>query len=256
MEEMQFERRGPVAILTVNRPTRRNAMTWEMYERLVELCELVDGDDEIRVWILRGAGGKAFISGTDISQFKAFQGNPRAGLDYEATIDRIVGRLAAVQKPTMALIDGFAIGGGLMLALNCDIRIATSESRFSIPCINLGNCLSMANYAKLVALVGPSRTLELMYTGRQLDASEAMSIGMVNAVVPSDDLETYGVALATRIARSAPITVRVTKEAVRRIMGGSIPPGDDLIQACYNSRDFQEGVSAFLEKRSPEWQAR
>lgn len=254
MEEMLFERDGPVATLTVNRPERRNAMTWAMYERLVELCDVVDDDDDIAVWIIRGAGHKSFISGTDIGQFSAFQGDPEAGLDYEQDVNRIVGRLAAVQKPVLAVIDGFAIGGGLMLALNCDLRIATPESAFSIPCIKLGNCLSMKNYATLLELIGPARTLELMYTARLVDAHEAERFGLINRVVPRDEIDDHVSDLAGRIAEAAPLTLKATKEAVRRLTTAETPEGEDLIRMCYNSADFQEGVAAFLEKRDPEWQ--
>lgn len=256
MEEMLFERHGPVAVLTVNRPRYRNAMTWAMYERLVELCDVVDREDAIKVWVLRGAGGKAFISGTDIAQFQAFRDDPAAGLEYTAKMDQIVERLATVRKPTIALIDGFAVGGGLMLALHCDLRVATPESKFAIPCVKLGNCLSMANYAKLIALIGPARTLELVYTGRQVEATEAHAMGLLHAVVPRSEIETYVMELADRIAQAPPITLRVTKEAVRRLTAGAVVDGQDLIQACYNSADFQEGVAAFLEKRPPRWQGR
>lgn len=256
MEEMLFERDGSVALLTVNRPARRNAMTWAMYERLVELCDVVDDEDDVAVWIIRGAGSKSFISGTDIRQFSAFQDDPTAGLDYEQSVDRIAGRLAAVTKPVIALIDGFAIGGGLMLALNCDLRVATPESRFSIPCVNLGNCLSMKNYAKLLDLIGPARTLELVYTGRLVEADEAERLGLINRVVPRDAIDAYVTDLAERIAQAAPLTVKVTKEAVRRLTAHTSVDGEDLIQTCYTSADFQEGVAAFLEKREPEWQGR
>lgn len=254
MDEMLFAHGDGIATLTVNRPEQRNAMTWAMYERLVELCDIVEDNDEIRVWIIRGAGDKAFVSGTDISQFPAFQGNPQAGIEYEAKIDRVVGRLASVKKPTVAHIDGYAVGGGLMIALNCDLRIATPASQFSIPSVKLGNCLSMQNYAKLVELIGPARTLELMYTGRMITAQEAARFGMLNEVASAQNIEGYVTRLAGQIAQSAPITVMVSKEAVRRITRDSVPDGKDLIRACYNSRDFQEGVSAFLEKREPRWE--
>lgn len=256
MQEMLFERRGPIAVLTVNRPERRNAMTWAMYERLVELCDEVDWDKEIAVWVLCGAGETAFISGTDISQFSSFKDDPRAGVEYEQKMDRITDRLATVRKPTIALIDGYAVGGGLMLALNCDLRVATPESKLSIPCAKLGNCLSMRNYAKLLNLIGPARTLELMYTARHVDAAEAQTMGLINRVVPRDEIWSHVMDLAGTIAQSAPLTLQVTKEAIRQLTGSAAVSGEGLIQTCYTSMDFQEGVAAFLAKRAPQWQGR
>src|SRR5438132_1353167 len=154
--EMLFETNRGVAYLTVNRPEQRNAMTWAMYQRLVETCEQVDRDDAIKVLVIRGSGERAFISGTDIGQFPAFRGNPQAGIEYEERIDRVVGRLEAVAKPTLASIRGFCIGGGLGIAMACDLRIAAEDARFGVPTIRLGNCLSMHNYTRLVTLIGPA----------------------------------------------------------------------------------------------------
>ncbi len=256
MNEMEFRRVDGVAILTVNRPAQRNAMTWAMYDRLVDLCDEVDEDDQILTWVIRGAGGKAFISGTDIRQFTAFRGNAQAGIEYVAKIDRVLRRLDSVKKPMIAEIDGFVMGGGLMIALHCDIRLASTESKFVVPCVRLGNCLSMSNYAKLLQLIGPARTLELVLTGREVDADEAQRMGLVSGVGPPPEIRERVNELARGIARSAPITCRVTKEAIRRLQTKPTAPGDDLIQSCYASIDFQEGVAAFLEKRSPIWRGR
>lgn len=253
--EVLFEQSGPIATVTLNRPQQRNALTWGMYQRLVEICDAVDDDPSIRVVILQGAGEKAFVAGTDISQFPSFQANPQAGVEYEARIDAVIGRLERVTKPVIASVRGFCVGGGLVIAGACDIRIAAVDAQFSVPCVKLGNCLSLNNYTRLISLVGAARTRELVYTGRLVPAAEAHTIGLVHEVVPVEQLVERTQGLAEQIAASAPLTVQVTKEAIRRIQGcvQSTDTGHDLIQTCYNSRDFQEGVSAFLEKRRPVW---
>ena len=255
---MLFDVEGGVARLTVNRPEQRNAMTWAMYQRLVEICDEVDRDDRIRVLVVTGAGGRAFISGTDISQFPAFRGNPRAGIDYEERIDEVTGRLEAVGKPTIASIRGFAVGGGMGIAMTCDLRIASEDSRFGIPVIRLGNCLSMNNYARMVALIGPARAKEMIFTARHVEAREALAWGLVNEVVPPEILEARTRELAEAIAAAPPLTLRASKEAVRRVINRLLPEnrGHDLIGMCYNSADFQEGVAAFLDKRTPRWTGR
>ena len=179
---VQFETDGSRAVVTFNRPGARNAMTWPMYEALVEHCATVDGDDAIRVLILRGAGGRAFVAGTDIAQFRDFT-TAADGLAYEQRLDAVVDRLEAVSKPTIAQIDGVATGGGCALAAACDLRVCTPQSRFGIPIARtLGNCLSAANHARLLDLIGPARLKELLFTGRLLDAEEAAAAGLVNRI--------------------------------------------------------------------------
>jgi enoyl-CoA hydratase len=253
-DEVLVTRDGPVLTLTFNRPAARNAMTWEMYERLDQACEEVDADDAIRVFVLRGAGGKAFVAGTDISQFKVFE-TAEAGIEYERDGDRRIERLERVAKPVIAQIQGYAVGGGFRIAAACDLRIATPDARFGVPIARtLGNCLSMEAYSSFMDLFGPSRLKELVFTARLLPAEEARAAGFVHEVVPPEEIEAHVGALAARIAEHAPITLRVTKEAVRRIQaqrraGG----GEDLIALTYTSADFREGVRAFLEKRKPVW---
>lgn len=255
LSEMLFETIRGVACLTVNRPAQRNAMTWAMYQRLVEICEAVDRDDAIKVLVIRGSGDRAFISGTDIGQFPAFRGNPQAGIDYEERIDHVVGRLEAVAKPTIASIRGFAVGGGLGISMACDLRLAADDARFGVPIIRLGNCLSMHTYARLVSLIGPARAKEMIYTARHVEAKEALAWGLLNEVIPAESLAARTQELAETIAQAPPLTLRVSKEAVRRVMARLLPenPGHDLIAQCYNSADFQEGVAAFLDKRPPHW---
>src|SRR5829696_6538022 len=255
-DQLLFERREPVASITFNRPEARNAMTWEMYNALYECCEAVDADDEIRVLVLRGAGDKAFVAGTDIKQFLEFESG-EDGIAYEKRMERVIGRLEAVRKPTVAMIDGYAIGGGLSIAAVSDLRVCTPEAKFGMPIARtLGNCLSMRGYARLVALLGEARTKDVIFNARMVDAEEARAAGLATAVVESADLEAHVDELVERLAGHAPITLRVTKEAIRRIREATVPDGDDLVAAAYGSEDFRKGAAAFLEKRPYEWTGR
>jgi enoyl-CoA hydratase/carnithine racemase len=253
-DEVLVDRDGPIVTLTFNRPAARNAMTWNMYERLSEVCDEVDADSSVRVLVLRGAGGKAFVAGTDISQFRTFE-SAEAGIEYERDGDERMDRLERVGKPVIAQVQGFAVGGGFKITAACDIRIATPDARFGAPIARtLGNCLSMAAYSTLVDLFGPSRTKEMIFTARLLSAEEALAAGFVHEIVPHETIAARVRALAEQLASHAPITLRVTKEAVRRIQAERrARGGEDLIALTYTSADFKEGVRAFLEKRPPRW---
>jgi enoyl-CoA hydratase len=252
--DIVVERHGPVVTVTFNRPAAHNAMTWDMYERLDRACDDVDADDSVRVLVLRGAGGKAFVAGTDIAQFTAFAGG-EDGVRYERDNDRHSARLTRVTKPVIAEIQGYAVGGGLAIAAGADLRIATPDARFGAPIARtLGNCLSMAAYASLLDLFGPSRLTEMMFTARLIDAEEGRAAGFVHEVVPADRIGARVQALAEQLASHAPITLAVTKEAIRRIQSSRpIADGDDLIARTYASADFREGVRAFLDKRPARW---
>lgn len=247
-------RDAAVVTLTFNRPEARNAMTWDMYQRLFDACEEVDADDTIRVLVLKGAGGKAFIAGTDIAQFTEFKSG-EDGLRYERDAERYLSRIGRVTKPVIAQIQGFAVGGGLGIAAGADVRIATPDARFGVPIARtLGNCLSIPVYARFIDLLGASRLKEMMLSARLLGADEALAAGFIHQIVAADKIEAHVSELAQRIATHAPITMRVTKESVRRIQEArALPDGDDLVAATYGSADFQEGVRAFLEKRTPRW---
>jgi len=251
-----FETDGPLAILTFNRPDARNAMTWEMYQALVDACDRVDTDADVRVFILRGAGGKAFVAGTDIAQFQTFRDRDD-GLKYEEKLDHVLDRLERVSKPTIAHVQGVAAGGGCAIALTCDLRVATPESTFGIPIARtLGNCLSGASYSRLVDLVGPGVVKDLLFTGRLVSGTEAQAIGMVNRLVPADEIERTVRDLAATLASNAPLTLRATKEMIRRVLAKRrLAAGEDadIVEMCYTSNDFHEGVAAFLDKRKPKW---
>src|SRR4051812_8390078 len=181
--ELRYERRGPVAAITFNRPHARNAMTFAMYEALVAHCDEVDADDGIRVLVLRGAGGRAFVSGTDIRQFLDFDSG-RTGVEYEADIDRYMGRLDRLRTPAIALVEGYAVGAGLSIASCCDLRVCTPDAQFGLPVARtLGNCLSMAGYARLVAVLGEGGVKDVVFTARVIGAEGGGGAGLVWAGV-------------------------------------------------------------------------
>jgi enoyl-CoA hydratase/carnithine racemase len=210
------------------------------------------------VFVVR-ANGDAFAAGTDIRQFTEFASGDD-GIAYERRLDAVIDRLERVSIPTIAQVHGVAAGGGCAIALTCDMRVCTPGAQFGVPIARtLGNCLSAANLARLVDLIGPARTKELLFTGRLLDATEAASLGLVTRLAELSDIDTVVRDLARSIAANAPLTIRATKETVRRIAVRrrlDRPEADDLIAACYASQDFREGVTSFLEKRRPRFTGR
>jgi enoyl-CoA hydratase/carnithine racemase len=253
-----FEIDGPIATLTFNRPQARNALTFAMYEQMAAICESVNDDRSIKAMILTGAGDKAFASGTDISQFRAFK-TAQDALDYEARIDRVLGTLESCRVPTIAAIAGACTGGGAGIAACCDIRIGTESTRMGFPIARtLGNCLSMSNISRLVSLVGPARTKDLIFRARLVEAPEALDLGLLNEIVPDvETLQRRADETAKLVAGHAPITLEVTKEAVRRIRRTlTRDEGEDLILRAYMSEDFREGMDAFLNKRAPNFKGK
>jgi enoyl-CoA hydratase/carnithine racemase len=253
-EDLLVERRERTAWITFNRPQARNAMTFEMYERLHDLCEELDRDREVRVLVLRGAGEQAFVSGTDIRQFLAFSTREDA-LAYEGRITRVLGRIHAMTKPTVAMIQGDAVGGGLFMSLACDLRLSAAHARFGAPVARtLGNCTAPLSFTLLAITVGPVRAREILLTARLVDSAEAKAIGLVDHVHPAAELEERVAELASRLAELAPLTLAAIKEATRRVTApASLRDAEDIILSCYLSEDFKEGVRAFLEKRKPNW---
>ena len=259
-EDILFETRGDIGFVTFDRPQARNAFTFAMYERLAEICAMVDADETraIKALVLTGAGGKAFGSGTDISQFRAFK-TPEDALGYEARIDRVLGTLERCRVPTIAAIAGVCTGGGAAIATRCDLRIGAPNARFGFPIARtLGNCLSLGNYARLAALIGPARVKDIIFTARLVEAQEALAIGLLTEIVEDPDLLMHRAEeVARTVASHAPLTLQVTKEAMRRLIPEFAQDEDrDLILTCYMSEDFREGMDAFLNKRPPQWKGR
>jgi enoyl-CoA hydratase/carnithine racemase len=254
-QELLYEVEDGVGRITFNRPEARNALTFRMYERLAEILQEAEREPGLKALILTGAGEQAFAAGTDISEFKSFSSAEDA-LNYEARMDRVLDTLERSRVPTIAAIAGACTGGGAAIAICCDIRIGASSARFGMPIgRTLGNCLSMSNYTRLVSLLGPARVKDIIFTARLVGAGEAHAAGLLSEVLPDHAaLLSRANELARTVASQAPLTLRATKEALRRIREKMTPQEDhDLILMCYMSRDFREGIDAFLNKRTPKW---
>lgn len=246
-----------VAAILIDRPQARNAMTWAMYEELGAICSRIAADPSIRVATIRGAGGEAFVAGTDIEQFSSFRsGDPGGddGIAYEQAIDERVGQVESLPMPTIAIVEGWAIGGGLAISAACDFRIATPGAAFGVPIARtLGNCLSMKNTARVVAAVGVPTAKRLLLLAETISAAEAQACGFVTKVAEPAALDGEVASMCKRLAGHAPVTMRVSKEAIRRLVNAGLPDGEDLIRAAYGSADFKIGVNAFLDKQRPQW---
>jgi len=252
---VRLERRDAVATITLDRPGARNALTWAMYEELDRAIDRVGSEPDVRVVVLRGAGGN-FAAGTDISQFAAFASGDD-GVDYERRLEGVLTKLESLPATTVAAVEGYAAGFGLALAAACDLRIASPNAQFGVPIARtIGNCLSMSNYARLVASLGTARTKAMLLTAEFMSAEEARAIGFVVRVLEPHAFARELDLLCARLVSHAPLTLQVTREAVRRIVSRSTAEGDDLVRRVYGSGDFREGVAAFVEKRKPRWEGR
>ena len=254
--ELLFEQQDQVGIITFNRPEARNALTFAMYELLATLCEsIVDKSLDIKTLIITGSGNKAFAAGTDISQFRNFH-SPDDALNYERSMDRVLGVLEAVPIPTIAAIRGACTGGGAAIAACCDLRIASDDIKYGFPIARtLGNCLSLSNLSRLVELLGAPRTREILLTARLITRDEALATVLINEC--HADPMARAMELAIQLQQHAPLTMAASKEGLRRLREHSANlEGDDLIVQCYTSEDFREGMDAFLAKRKPQWRGR
>lgn len=242
-----------IATVLFDRPQARNAMTWAMYEQLGGICTQPLQRADVRVVMFRGAGGEAFVAGTDIEQFQSFSGGAD-GVAYERRVESCIEQIERLPMPTLALVEGWAVGGGLVIAAACDFRIATPDARFGVPVARtLGNCLSINNLARLVGFFGIARVKRMLLLAELLSAQEALTSGFALQVFAPAEITAAAFKLAGRLAALAPLTQSVTKEALRRLVTHGLPEDEDLIRRCYASADLHEGVAAFVAKRVPVW---
>ncbi|MCL2580931.1 MAG: enoyl-CoA hydratase [Streptosporangiales bacterium] len=256
-DKLLVEVTGSVATLTFNNPAKRNALSSDIRAALPGTLKALNADDDVRVIVVTGAGGKAFVSGADISEFGDQRTSPEARASYDAEQNAIRDAWAAIAKPVIAMIRGFCIGGGLITAMAADIRIASSDSQFGIPAARLGLGYGPSGVSALMALVGPACASEILFSARRFSADEAAGMGLVNRVVPADDLRSVVFQLAETIAANAPLTIAAAKAGIR---AAQQPAGErdltavnQMVEACFRSQDYQEGQRAFAEKRRPKF---
>ena len=250
------EIKDSIAHLFFDHPRARNAMTQEMYEQLRTICVELAQNPSVRVAILRGIGGKSFVSGSDIAQFQSFQGGAD-GVHYERMIDHYLGPLQQLPMPTIAVVDGLAVGGGLAIASLCDFRISNPTAKFGVPIARtLGNTLSPSNIAWLTAHLGVAIAKRMLLLAELVSAQELLAHGFVYQTGESDELDRMSMDLAKQLAALAPITQKASKLIMARVIGHALPNCDDLITEVYGSADFKEGVTAFLGGRPPNWQGK
>ena len=254
-DKMLARKEGGVGILTFNNPERHNAVSLEMWETTKRILDGFAADDDIRVVVLTGAGGKAFISGADISKFASERATVEAQRAYNLKSDAAYSSVADFPKPTIAMIKGYCVGGGLGLATCCDLRICSEDSRFAVPAARLGVGYGYKGLKRLIDIVGPAFAKEIFYTARQFDANEALAMGLVNRVVPGAELEAYVKRMTDMICANAPLTIKAVKFTVGEILKDEskrdLAHAAELVEQCFASRDYTEGRTAFMEKRKP-----
>ena len=254
-DKMLADRQGRVGIMTFNNPEKHNAVSFEMWEAAERILDRFENDPEVRVVVLAGAGGKAFVSGADISKFESERASEEAVQRYNALVEKVYGRIYRFPKPTIAMIRGYCIGGGLNLAICCDMRYATEGSRFALPAAKLGLGYGYAGLRRYIETIGPVATKEIFFTARQIGAAEALRWNMLNAVVADDALEPTVMGTANTIADNAPLTIatikRSTVEILKNQVDQDIAACDAMVAACFASADYREGRKAFMEKRKP-----
>ena len=256
-DKMLARREGNVGYVIFNNPERHNAVSLDMWSRTTEIMDGFAKDDDVRVVVVTGAGGKSFVSGADISKFESERSSFEAMKTYNAAVARANEGIASFPKPTIAMIKGYCIGGGLGLAVCCDLRICSDNSKFGIPAAKLGLGYAFPGVKRLSDIVGPSFTKEIFFTARQFDAEEARTMGLVNRIVPAAELETYVKNYADMIGNNAPLTVKAAKfianQTVRDESKRDLARCQEMVDACFASSDYTEGRRAFMEKRKPQF---
>ncbi len=249
---------GATGWLVFNRPDKQNAITQAMWRDIPRLLEQLDRDSQVRVIALRGAGGRAFSAGADIAEFDKLRSGADAGRNYDAANDAAFQALANAKKPTIAMINGFCLGGGLALALNCDLRLASRNASFAIPAARLGVGYAPRWVHQLVSIVGPAHAKEIFFSGKRFGAQRALAMGLINQMFDAEELETQTGQFMEQIAQNAPLTIRAIKAAIDAcaFYGHDKAHLQHLAEACYDSADFIEGRRAFLQKRKPVFEGR
>jgi enoyl-CoA hydratase len=255
VEKLIGRKEGPIGWMIFNNPERRNAVSLDMWRAIPDVLAAFEADPEVRVIVFTGAGDRAFVSGADISQFEAERSDSTAEARYSGASAAANAAMAGLTKPSIAMIRGYCIGGGLAVALTCDLRICTEESRFAIPAARLGLGYGFAGVKTLIDVVGPSIAKEILFTARQLSAEEALRVGLVNRVAPAAELEGLVREYAAMIGANAPLTLRAAKMAAREALRDPekrrLKEVEAAVAACFDSADFKEGRTAFMEKRTP-----
>ena len=253
--KMLARKEGKVGYVIYNNVEKHNAVSLDMWDAAVGILDDYRNDPNIAVVVVTGAGGKAFVSGADISRFEKERSSEETVKRYNAIVDKSYRAFHEFPKPTIAMIRGYCIGGGMGLATCCDIRIATEKSTFAVPAAKLGLGYGYSGLKRLVDVVGPSFAMEIFYTARQFTAAEAVTMGLVNRVVPDGELESYVKNYAEIIAGNAPLTIKAVKAVVSEMMKDEgkrdLKRAQDAVDACFKSRDYEEGRKAFMEKRKP-----
>lgn len=248
-------RRPPIGIIAINRPEVRNALNLETWRRLGQAAQTLAGDDAIRTIILRGSDPQAFISGADISEFESVRADAAQARAYREVTRQALNALTDVPKPTIAMIAGICMGGGVQVALACDLRFAAAGTRFGISAVRLGLAYPLEGVAKLAAVTGPANASDILLSGRHFEADEALAMGLINRIVALDELETQTLGYAERLTANAPLSMAAAKFAIAQMLKGpedrDSARGEEMIAACFSSADYREGVRAFMEKRRP-----
>jgi enoyl-CoA hydratase/carnithine racemase len=259
-ESLVVRREPPLAWVTVNRPAAHNALNAAVWAGLAEALTGLAGDGEVRVIILRGAGERAFISGADISEFRALRADASAAVEYDRLSGRAWKAIGEVTQPVIAMVNGLCFGGGVAVALACDLRFAADHARFAVPATRLGLSYPMESIERLVQVVGPAHAADILLSARAVEAAEALQMGLINRIVPAGELEAVTREYALAMATGAPLTIAAHKRAIRESLR---PPGErdvnglrDAMRRCFDSEDYQEGIAAFLEKRPARFRGR
>lgn len=254
-DKMIASKENGIGWMTFNNPARRNATSLEMWQAIGVILKDFDEDDSVRVVVMQGAGDKAFVSGADISEFKEKRDSAEAAEEYARISETARAQLADFRKPVIAMIRGYCLGGGLAVAMSADMRFATPDSQFGVPAARLGIAYGFAGLRKMVSLVGPAMANEIMFTARRLNAEEAQRTGLINRVIPADELEDTVRNLALTIGHNAPLSVNASKVTIKEIMKDAedrdMARLDEITKTCFDSADYREGREAFMEKREP-----